>query len=698
MTDLSLENRKYKLETGAPGDLYVVHMVREEALSSLPVIYIVAVADEHIKASDIVGQDAKMWLESEKHGKTWYRGLCTDCSFEGMIGQFHFYRLTLRPELWLLTQRRNSRIFQDVNPIEIIDKVMHDAGLEVATPKGGVPSRPVREFCVQYGETDFDFIHRLFAEEGVLYYFESKSDKLEMFITEESGGLDAIKGEKQPEDGDVLTFQKTETLASLDGERVFVWRSNHLVRSEKASYNDYNHENPTAQLLVSKVIDNNKKSGPELELYDYPGRFRDSSRGQNLIDWRMQSFDQPTSVWEGTSNVPIMVVGRHFKLKEHPVDAYNDKSFLITSTRHVLRAEMDLIQTILGNFATRNLFDEQERQAAQDQAPTGGAIDGFTCEFTVQEFTVPFRTPQNCPKPVANTVEPAMIVGPDNEEIHVDEFGRVKCHFFWDRESEKNDASSAWIRVMQTGFSDDRWGYQFIPRIGQEVVVAFQRGDPDRPIVIGAQFHKDYKPPYKLPDYKTQSGIKTHSSKDAEGYHEILFEDKAGEEFVRFQSQKDYHKIVKNKWLTSVGYEEQDNRGVDEASHPPTAPANATGQADGDCDLKIKNNYNIEVDQGDFNFKVTTGNQNNEIQTNKDTKVHGAHTETIDQTQDITITGACTIESQASIELKVGASSIKLEPAKITISSTVFEVKGTGSGTVDGGAALTVKGGVVNIN
>ena len=715
MTDLSLENRKYKLETGASPDLFVVHMAREESFNTLFTVTFVTVADEHVDASEIVGHDAKMWLESEEHGKTWYGGLCTDCSYEGMIGQLHVYRLIVRPELWLLTQRRNSRIFQDELSMDIVDQVVRDASIDVATRKGGeFPSTAMqgddphskREHCVQYGETDFDFIQRLMAEEGIFYYFEHKEQKPELVAGRVSSGLDAIKGENNPEDGDTLTFQKTETIASLDGERVFVWRSSHLVRSEKATLNDYNHQNPTADLKVSKTIDNNKKSGSELELYDYPGGYRVSGRGDDLVKNRMEAFDEPTSTWEGQSNVPIMVLGRHFKLKEHPVDGFNNKSFLITSSRHVLRAEMDLIQSIISNKTMSDLFGDEEEATAQidtSNAPTGGAIDGFTCEFRAQELTTPFRPTQDVPKPIAHSTEPALIVGPEDEKPHVDEFGRVKCHFFWDRDSQKDDTSSAWIRVMQPGYADARWGQQFIPRVGQEVAVAFQRGDPDRPIVIGAMYHKDNKPPYMLPDNKSQSGIKTKSLSGA-GFHELLFEDKENEEFVRFQSQKDYHVIVKNKWLTSVGYEEIDNRGIDEATHAPSDPAAAAGGsvsgggADGDCALKVKNNLNIEVDQGDHNTKVSSSNQNIDVATNRKITVGGNHEETISGTKDITVTGACTIESNASIELKVGGSSIKVEPAKITISSVAVEVKGSATGEFNGGGMLTLKGGMVKIN
>ncbi len=711
MPDLALENRKYKLETGASQDLFVVHMVREESFNSLYTLTFVVVADEHVAASEIVGHDAKMWLESEAHGKTWYGGICTDCSYEGMIGQLHVYRLIVRPELWLLTQRRNHRIFQDELAMDIVDQVVRDAGIDVATRKGGeFPSTEMQgddphskfEHCVQYGETDFNFVQRLMAEEGIFYYFDHKDPKPELIAGRVSSGLDQIAG-------DTLTFQKTETIASLDGERIFVWRSSHLVRSEKATLNDYNHQNPTADLKVSKVIENNKKSGSELELYDYPGRYRVSGRGDDLVKNRMEAFDEPTSTWEGKSNIPIMVAGRHFQMKEHPVDAFNNTSFLITHCKHVLRAEMDLIQSIISNGAMTDVFDDKEEALAGvqaqggDAAPTGGAIDGFSCEFRAQELTTPYRPPQDTPKPIAYSTEPALVVGDEEEKPHVDEFGRIKCHFFWDRDSQKDDTSSAWIRVMQPGFADARWGQQFIPRVGQEVVVAFQRGDPDRPIVIGAMYHKDFKPPYKLPDNKSQSGIKTKSLSGA-GYHELLFDDKENEEYVRLQSQKDFHFIVKNKWLTSIGYEEIDNRGIDEATHAPSDPAAATGGSvtgggdDGDCAMKIKNNYNVEVDQGDNNFKVSTGNQNTDVATDRKTTVGGNHEETISGTQDITITGACTITSNASIELIVGASSIKLEPAKITISSTAFEVKGTASGTVDGGLSLTVKAATVNIN
>ncbi len=719
--DFSLEERKYLLETDASADLYVVHMVREEALSELFTITIVAVADEHTPAADIVGEAASVKLEALGEGgtETYYHGLCTDCSYEGMVGGIHVYRLILRPELWLLTQRSNYKIFQAMTAPDIINEVLSNGSISAPSSKGSAPTRPEREYCVQYGETDYDFVHRLMAEEGIFYLHEHQESELMLFTAEDGSALDDLQAPdvELPDDATDpkgVLFQKTETLASLDEARITIWRSNQLVRSEVSKINDYNHENPTAQLESSKTIDNNKKGGPDLELYEYPGRFRESGRGTDLVGWLGESRDAPTSVWEGKCNIQTMVTGRIFKLYGHPVESFNSPEYLIISTKHTLRAEMDLIQAIISNGAMRDLFGEHEAkiatEAEQTAADRGGmgadttAVDAFSCEFTAQEATVPYRTPQNCPKPIAYNTEPAMVVGPEGEEINVDEFGRVKCHFFWDRDSQKDDTSSAWIRVMQPGFAHDRWGQQFIPRIDQEVVVAFQRGDPDRPIVIGAVYHHDQKPPYKLPDNKTQSGIKTHSSKDAEGYHELLFEDKAGEEFVRFQSQKDYHQIIKNKMLTSVGYEEQDNRGVDESSHLPTDPAAPTGGsvtsegADGDCALKVKQNYNVEVDQGDHNIKVSSSNQNIDVATDRTTNVGGNHEENITGTQDITVTGACTIESTTSIELKVGSSSVKLDMSGVTIKGAMVKCQATGTGEFDGGGMLTLKGGLVKIN
>ncbi len=719
--DFSLEERKYLLETDAAPDLYVVHMVREEALSELFSITIVAVANEHTPAADIVGEAASLKLEAVGEGgtDTFYKGLCTDCSYEGMVGGIHVYRLILRPEIWLLTQRKNYKMFQAMTAPDIINEILQNAGLTAPSSKGTAPTRPEREYCVQYGETDYDFIHRLMAEEGIFYLHEHQESELMLFTSDDSSALDDVEAPsvELPDDATDpkgVLFQKTETLASLEEARVTIWRSNQHVRSEMSKINDYNHENPTAQLESVKTIDNNKKSGNDLEVYEYPGRFRDSGRGTDLVGWLGESRDAPTSVWEGKCNIPTMIAGRIFKLYGHPVESFNSPEYLITSTKHVLRAEMDLIQAIIANGAMRDLFDGDEQKAAASAEETSGqrsgmgaaatATDALVCEFTAQEATVPYRTPQTCPKPIAYNTEPAKVVGPSGEEINVDEFGRVKCHFFWDRDSQEDDTSSAWIRVMQPGFAHDRWGQQFIPRIDQEVVVAFQRGDPDRPIIIGAVYHHDQKPPYKLPDNKTQSGIKTHSSKDAEGYHELLFEDKAGEEFVRFQSQKDYHQIIKNKWLTSVGYEEQDNRTNDESSHLPTDPAAPTGGsvtsegADGDCALKVKQNYNIEVDQGDHNIKVTSSNQNIDVATDRKTTVGGNHEETITGTQDITITGACTIESTTSIELKVGANSVKIDQSGVTINGAMVKANATGMGEFKAGGVLTIQGSVVNIN
>jgi type VI secretion system secreted protein VgrG len=284
-----------------------------------------------------------------------------------------------------------------------------------------------------------------------------------------------------------------------------------------------------------------------------------------------------------------------------------------------------------------------------------------------------------------------MVVGKSGEEIWTDKYGRIKVQFLWDREGKKDENSSCWIRVAHP-WAGKTWGIVHLPRIGQEVLVEFLEGDPDRPIVTGCVYNADQMPPFALPDNQTQSGMRSRTTKSGNNktFNELRFEDKKDEEEIYFHAEKDFKRIVENDDVLEVGHEKKDK---------------------GDQTIKIFNNQTLEI--GDA--ATSDGSQKITIKTDRTTSINegndaltikaGNQTITIGKDQSVDVKGKSTQKANQSIELKVGASSIKMTPDSITLKSVTINVQGNAQvnvkgamGTVDGGGMLTLKGGLVKIN
>jgi type VI secretion system secreted protein VgrG len=335
---------------------------------------------------------------------------------------------------------------------------------------------------------------------------------------------------------------------------------------------------------------------------------------------------------------------------------------------------------------------------AYESTSTKGEKFNYQANWTVIPSSQPYRPQRVTPKPVVKGPQTAVVVGKEGEEIWTDEYGRVKVQFHWDRYGELNEHSSCWIRVAHV-WAGKSFGAIHIPRIGQEVIVHFLEGDPDQPIVVGRVYNGDLMPPYALPDHQTQSGIKTHSTKegDAETFNELRFEDKKDEEEIYFHAEKDFVRVVENNDSLSVGFEKQD---------------------EGNQTIDIYNNRTVTIDQGNDKLQVKTGDRDVIIDSGDDTHhvKEGDRVVNVDQGDD-TLTvgqgdlsinidaGKGTIEAAQSLELKVGGSSIKIEPSKITLSSPQIELSADGQleasaamVQISGDGVVEVSGGVIQLN
>ncbi len=439
----------------------------------------------------------------------------------GADPRFTRYSATIAPWFWLLTLESDIRIFQSLSAPEIIEQIFTEK--DFRDYRSALRrSYGKRDYCVQYRESDFNFISRLLEEEGIFYFFEHEDGKHTLVLADDPQ-------EHQPCPGQNSARCEISGGAWLEEEDVITGIG--LVqelRPGKYTLNDWNFEAPNADLKVEAAC--SRRAGPgEREVYDYPGCYAKRDRGDQLTNTRMQEEEARITTLEGSSICRAFTSGYRFDLKDYYRSDLNNKSYVLTSMQHQASQGGDWESTSVheSDFHYKN-------------------------EFACISFDVPFRPPRVTPKPVVRGTQTAIVSGPEGEEIHTDEYGRVKVQFHWDREGQRDENSSCWIRVAQT-WAGARWGAVVIPRIGQEVIVDFLEGDPDRPIIIGCVYHANNRPPYKLPDEKTKSTIKTYSSKGGEGFNEIRFEDKKGEEQLFIHAEKNEDIRVKNDLYEWVG-------------------------------------------------------------------------------------------------------------------------------------------------
>ena len=525
--------------------------------------------------------------------------------FTGFVSRFSFgeikannlrqYKLTIVPWLWFLTKTNNQRIFQDMNTKDIVSNIFSDYGFNDFDfkAKGG----STREYCVQYGESDFDFISRLLEEEGIAYYFKHEKDKHKLFLVDKQNAYEYC-------DENEVTYSK----GNQSEAQITEWEHHYEFRKGEWSLNDYNFEEPKKKLIISSKTKNNFSNVKNYEHYEYPSMY-DTADGENLVSVRMDAEEVAINSIEATSDCTSFYAGGKFKLTKHAAKSEKD-NYIITGIYH-------------------RAFDTSYFSGSEGQSEYG---NNFVCIPADVHFR-PLRTQI---KPVMKGPQSAIVTGPSGEEIYIDKFGRIKVQFFWDREGKNNENSSCYLRVVQS-WAGDQWGSSFIPRIGQEVIVNFLDGDPDRPLVTGTVFNGDNKIPYPS---KTQSGIKTQSTKGAgkQNYNELRFEDLKGSEEIFIQAEKDFNRLVKN-----------------------------------DEDSLIKNNHSRTVESGDETINISKGNRTLNVKNKISTDA-----------SDIIIKG------KKSIELKVGGSSIKMTSSGIVIKATKIDVKGS--------AMVAIKGGITKIN
>lgn len=530
---IPLTGKNLDVEIASGDKLDVRQFSVHERLSALFQVNLMVVSENSsIEFDDVVGQPAKFTMAAGMHERFW-SGICNH--FEQVKVEptgLSTYQLSIVPTLWLTTQRKNHRMFQQISEPDIVQKMLKEWGIEpVVRIDAGAYKK--RKYRVQYAESDFAFMSRMLEDAGITFYFEQEGGESKLVLSDAP--------QSNPKRGAPLKFiDDTSMVKNIAIEYITGVRMGQRVRPGKYTVKDHDYRKPPNYKLM-KTASKGLAVEEKLERFQYaPGAFlfgadsgeatpvaddkgktrTDEKEGESLAQRRLDAKRGSARIATFETNGHDLAPGVVMNMGGHPHSALGDG-------KNLLVVESSLSGTDRGEWS-------------------------HYCEARGTE--VPFRPDLVTPRPTVNGVESATVVGPAGEEIHTDEFGRVRVHFHWDRESKMDDNSSCWIHVSQP-WGGSGYGGSNLPRVGQEVLVDFLGGDPDRPVIVGRVFTNLQKTPYKLPDNKTQSGWKSMSSPggEASNYNELMFEDKKGQELVRMQAEKDLTKLVKNNESVTIG-------------------------------------------------------------------------------------------------------------------------------------------------
>jgi type VI secretion system secreted protein VgrG len=566
---------------------------------------------------------------------------------------FTYYYAKVYPKFWMLKFTRDYKIFQNKSAMDIIKEVLSDNGVTEIEDKTSSCGKRVREYCVQYGESCFDFISRLFEEEGIFYFFKHSSSNHTMVICDDSLGAKDVSPDK-------IEFLKSYG-ANPPFNMAYTLRMQEQVVPKKFAAADFNFETPDTHLF-NKVTG----EGEGGQIYDYPGIFMKTNEGDLITNHRIQFLEWAKTTLSGKSTTPTFCSMFAFTLADHPRSDWNDK-YVLYRVHHRI-----------------------QQNAAEGE-------DLYENEFVAFPADVPFRAPRVTKKPLIYSTQTAIVTTKSGEEIWCDEYGRIKVHFHWDQYGTKDEKSSCWIRVAQL-WAGNNWGGMFTPRIGMEVVVTFLDGDPDRPLITGCVYNGKNANPYAKSE-PTKSTIKSDTTKGGGGFNEFRYEDKKGSEQIYLHAQKDWDSEVEHSrtLLIKTG---DDTTTIKKGKRLVTL----NGGDKGDDTLILEN--------GDQTIKIT-GERS--ITVTKDNTLKVTGNLLIDVTGNITIKSAAnvtiksganmTLDAGANMILKSGANMSLLAAASLSLKGAMLAVAGKAGASMDGGSGpammkgltATVKGDTVAV-
>lgn len=585
MSRLSQENRFLTIsDFGLGDDTFVATAFNGSEYISGLFEFTVGLVSENleIKPKDIVGKNVTVTLKDEQE-KT-YNGFVKSFSMGGLLDHdVRQYNITIVPWLWFLSKTNDHRIFQEMKAKEIIETIFQDLGFNDFDFRAG-GGKP-REYCVQHNESDLNFVSRLLEEEGIAYYFQHTDGKHKLILVDQKNAYE-----------DCPQTDLEYNSGSLGTPHISGWEHSYQFKKGKWSLADYNFKEPTKKLAPEQLSNSDFADNKKFEHYEYPGLY-DFGSGSDLVKIRLDAEESDRDTVTGRSNCTSFHAGGKFSLKEHHA-AEEKGAYIIVGINYRIS------------------------EGLSQWGGDGDSAFEYFNEFACIPDSVHFRPDPIHKKPSVPGPQSALVTGPAGEEIYIDEFGRIKVQFYWDREGKKDEYSSCYLRVMQA-WAGAQWGASFIPRIGHEVIVSFLDGDPDQPIVTGSVYNGKNKPVYSS---KTQSGFKSRSTKGGgpENFNEIRFEDKKDSEQVYIHAEKDMDTQVENNETLTVD--------VDRTKH-----------------IKHDENSNIDNDRN----KTVGKNQSETIGKDKSISVGDNHSETIGKDKTLSVGGNHTEDIGKNMTLTV---------------------------------------------
>lgn len=575
-------------------------------------------------------------------------GVVVNCTRITDANRSNLFRLVIMPWTWFLTRGSNCRIFQSATAPDIIKGTFNTLGFS-AFKQSLQAAYPSLEYCVQYRETYFNFVSRLMEFNGIFYFYTHTNGSHVMQLADSNSACPAVAGNAE------IPFGR---YASGKPAGINQWDIQHEIQPGLFTCSDFNYMQPT-QNQTGKVSNSAGATQSNLEIFDFPGGFTDSSTASNVASIRMQERQSEYEICSGVTGNWNVIAGATFTLTGHPNSALNKKYLIIG-------VEFEASQS--------------EPLAATGQSAAGTPEMTYSAHMTAIDFKQPYRPGRRTPKPVIAGPQTAFVSGPSGQEIYTDSTGRIKVQFHWDRYGQADQNASCWIRVAQL-WAGKGWGALFLPRIGQEVVVEFVDGDPDRPLVTGCVYNPVNTTPYPLPDKAAESGIKTSSTTGGNGANELKFDDTAGSENIFLHAQHDMHHRVKNNYYLSV--EKESHITIGGASHVHHKDALHV-QTDGKHLEAVGDDRNLSV-SGNEMIKIG-GTSSNQVQGNVSSKFAAACYQEVAQQLYIKA-DTIILEAATNITIKVGDSSIAIDSSGITIACGEFEVDGQSSAKISVGAA-----------
>ncbi|MFS2124637.1 type VI secretion system tip protein TssI/VgrG [Pseudomonas sp. Pseusp97] len=649
-------------------ELYPESLSGEQALNSLGSFILRGYSASTLPLADALASHVTATLHNDDQLRP-SDGLCAEIHQLPADATADRYQLVLRPWLWWLTLASNNRVFQNLATSDIVTTIFKAHGFtDFKLSLTG--SYEPREYCVQYGESDFAFVSRLLEEDGIFWFFTHEEGKHTLVLADSNDAFPPIpNGPKVPYLGQEIGVRELHGIRSAQ----------YCLQAVAGTYSatDYEFTTPTTSLYSQAQAE----AVPRAQ-YEHPGGYTAKARGDALTKQRVDGLRSQEKRLIGESDCRWLVPGHWFTLTGHD-DASLNIDWVLTSVTH----EAD--------------------------------HDHYRNRFEAIPKAIAYRPPRVTPKPRMHT-QTAKVVGKAGEEIWTDQYGRIKIQFPWDLDGKNDEASSCWVRVVLP-WSGKGFGMQFIPRIGQEVIVTFIDGDPDRPLVTGCVYNGDHALPYALPDNQTQSGIKTNSSKGGGGFNELRFEDKKDAEEVFLQAQKDMKVNVLNDSTATIGHDETltvqnaRTRTVKEGDETITlekGKRSVTIQTGSDT-LDVKDTRTVKV--GADQTHSTGGNYSHQVSGNFELTVDGNLTIKVSGTLTLQSGGSLTLKTDADLAAQAGTSVTSKAGTTLTnqAGTSLTNKAGTtltndagvsltnkaaAEQTVDGGGMLTLKGGLVKVN